>query len=229
MRPQISYDDVAQAAAQLAAEGRPVGPTKVRELLGRGSFSTVQKHLSEWEERQAELKTQAEEEKRVGPPEELFAELQKIMAAYWPHAVTRAKEQMRPEWEAIAAKHAEAVLKNKEATVEIGNLENRLEAALVKAGKMEDAERRASEANQRIIALQGELSRLEKIEARFQGQEQLVQNLQEQASSVKSLLEQNAALNRKAEALSSELSDATIKMAKLETRLEVLGKNSRTD
>lgn len=225
MSNQISYEDVAKAADQLIAEGRPVGPTKVRELLGRGSFSTVQKHLGEWEEHQAKLKAKAQEEKRLGPPDELFSELEKIMGAYWPHAVARAKEQMRPEIEALEAKLAEALTRNKEASVEIGNLENRLEAASVKAGKMEEAERRASEANQRIIAQQAELSRLEKIEARFQSQEQLIQNLQEQAGSVKGLLEQNAALNKRAEALNLELSEAKIKMAKLETKLEVLGKN----
>ena len=224
MSTQISFDDVALAAEQLLSEGRPVGPTKVRELLGRGSYSTVQKHLSAWEDRQAKLKAQSEEEKRVGPPEELFVELEKMMSAYWPHAVNRAKEQMRPELAAMEGKLAEAVARTKEATVEIGNLENKLELALVKAGKMEDAEKRASEANQRIIDLQGELSRLEKIESRVQSQERLIQNLQDQASSVKELLDQNAALNRKAEALSSELSEARIKTAKLETKLEVLGK-----
>lgn len=224
MSIQISYDDVASAADQLIGEGRPVGPTKVRELLGRGSFSTIQKHLSEWEEHKIKIKAQADEEKRLGPPEELGIELHKITATYWPHAVSRAKELLKPDLEALAKKLAEAVLRNKEATIEIGNLENKLEAALVKAGKMEDSEKRASEANQKIIALHGELSRLEKIEARFQSQEQLISNLQEQASSVKGLLEHIAELDRKAEALNSELSATKIKMAKLETKLDVLEK-----
>jgi hypothetical protein len=37
-------------------------------------------------------------------------------------------------------------------------------------------------------------------------------------------MEQNAALTKKAESLTSELRDAKIKIAKLETRLEVTGK-----
>src|SRR3954470_15433290 len=97
MNGQITYQDVATTAEKLRAEGRPIGPTKVREMLGRGSFTTVQKYLAEWEAVQAELKAKAEEQKRSGPPEEMFAELQKVMAAYWPHAVARAKEEMRPD------------------------------------------------------------------------------------------------------------------------------------
>src|SRR3954454_8283890 len=109
---QITYADVAAAAEQLRTEGRPIGPTKVREMLGRGSFTTVQKYLAEWENVQAELKAKSEEEKRSGPPEEMFAELQKVMAVYWPHAVARAKEEMRPEMEALTAKLNDALSRN---------------------------------------------------------------------------------------------------------------------
>src|SRR5690242_8066068 len=104
MSAQVTYQDVATAAEQLRVEGRNVGPIKVRQMLGRGSFTTVQKYLSEWENAQAELKTKAEEEKKSGPPEEVFTELQKVMAAYWPQAVARAKEELRPETEALNAK-----------------------------------------------------------------------------------------------------------------------------
>ena len=212
MSTQIGYEDVSRAAEQLLAEGRPVGPTKVREMIGRGSFTTVQKYLTEWEGVQAQKKLKTEEEKRTGPPEELSIELQKIIAAYWPHALARAREDMAPEFQALVAKLGDAIARNKEATIEIGNLENKLEAALVKAAKMDEAEKRASEANSKIIAIQVELSRLEKIEARFESQKELIQSLQEQAASAKSLLEQNAALNKKAEVLNSELSQLRSKL-----------------
>lgn len=212
MSAQIDYEDVSRAADQLLAEGRPVGPTKVREMLGRGSFTTVQKYLAEWEGVQAQKRTKLEEEKRTGPPDELSTEVQKVMAAYWPQAIARAKEDMRPEFQALETKIAEANVRNKEATVEIGNLENKLEAALVKASKVEEAEKRASEANAKIIAIQADLSRLEKIEARFEGQKELIQSLQAQASSAGTLLEQNTALNKKAEALNSELAQLRSKL-----------------
>jgi hypothetical protein len=221
MNAQITYEDVATAAEQLKTEGRPIGPTKVRELLGRGSYSTVQKYLQEWDIEQAKLKSKAEEERRIGPPDELFSELQKLVAAYWPHAISRAKELMRPDIEALQAQLAAAEARNKEAMVEMGNLENTLEGALVKAAKMEESQKAASEANQKIITLQRELSRLEKIEARFEGQQQLIENLQGQASSVKSLMAENTALNKRLEASGTELNAARIKIATLETRLEM--------
>jgi chromosome segregation ATPase len=216
MSTPVTYTDVATAAEQLRAEGRPVGPTKVREMLGRGSFTTVQKYLAEWENAQAELKAKAEEQKRSGPPEEMFAELQKVMSAYWPQAVARAKEEMRPETEALNAKLNEAQNRNKEATVEIGNLENALEAASVKATKMEEAEKRAAEANLKIIALQSELSRLEKIESRFEGQKELVMTLQDQAKAFK---DQIALWTKKADDAERRVSEAAQKISSLEAEL----------
>jgi DNA repair exonuclease SbcCD ATPase subunit len=224
MTNQITFADVANAAEQLKSLGRPIGPTKIREHLGRGSFTTVQKYLTEWETLEAQRKAEADIEKKAGPPEELAAELQKMMASYWPHAVARAKEQMRPDLEALEAQVLDQTSRLKEATLEIGNLENKLEAAANKASRMEEAEKKAAEANQRIITLQNELARLEKIEARFEGQTQLIANLETQNSQLKVLLAENADLRKTTETRTSELNDARIQIAKLETRLEVQGK-----
>lgn len=231
---QLSYNDVAAAAEKLVSEGRAVGTTKVREVLGRGSFSTVQKHLSEWEAKQAQVRAREEEARKVGPPEEFAAEFQKLIGAYWPHAVARAKEELRPEVEALQAKLAESSAQAKEAMVEMGNLENRLEAALVKAARVEDAERRAAEANERIITMQTEFGRLEKIETRFEDQRELIQTLQEQ---VRSLGAQNAELSevrRKLEAaqgaaaradeLEKRATEATKTVATLQAELSRLEK-----
>lgn len=249
----ISYEEVARAAETLRAEGRAVGPTKVRELLGRGSFSTVQKHLAEWEAQQAELRARQEEERRLGPPQELNAEVQKIMAAYWPHAIAQATEQMRPERTALEANLTNANARLRETLVEMANLENKLEAALVKASQLEDAERRVAEANTRIIAIQGELSRLEKIEIRFEEQKQLIQVLQNQVQSLPAqnaelsdvrrkleaaqaqatrtgtLQEQNAALTKQVDELRAEVREASAKIARLEVQLETAtGRSSPT-
>jgi hypothetical protein len=122
------------------------GRQKVRELLGRGSFTTVQKHLAEWEASQLKLAAAEAERKKAGPPEELLSELQKVIGEFWPHAVARAKEEMRPEFQALEGKLLEAGQREKEATLEIGNLENSLEAALVKAARVETSEKKAAEA-----------------------------------------------------------------------------------
>lgn len=145
MAAQVKYEEVAGAAEKLRAEGRPVGPTKVREILGRGSFTTVQKHLADWEAGQLKLAEAKAEEKKAGPPEELLARLQKAVVEFWPHAVTRAKEELRPEVESLQAKLNESAQRERELTLEIGNLENQIEAALVKAARVETAEKSGSQ------------------------------------------------------------------------------------
>ncbi|MCX6985678.1 MAG: DNA-binding protein [Lentisphaerae bacterium] len=218
---QIGYEAVAQAAEQLTQEGRPIGPTKIREVLGRGSFSTVQKHLQEWEAARAKLKAQQEEELKLGPPDELFQELQKVMGAYWPHAVSRAREQMKPELDALKLQLTEANARLKEASLEFCHLENKLDSATAKAVRMEEAEKQAATANQIIITMQSDLARLEKIEARFEEQKELVVNLHAQAASLTELMERNTALGTKIEESVSQLNEAHITIAKLETSLEL--------
>jgi len=95
-----------------------------------------------------------------------------------------------------------------------------LEAALVKAARIEASEKKAAEANQRIITLQEELSRLQKIEANFSAQEQLIRNLEGQAASVKTVIDQNAGLSRRIETESRELNEARIKSQSLKRSSE---------
>src|SRR5690349_13717438 len=121
MPSQVRYEEVAEAAAKLRAEGRSVGPTKVRELLGRGSFTTVQRHLAQWETERLNLEAAKAEEKKAGPPEELAVELQKMIGQFWPHAVARAKEEMRPESEALEKRLTESGHREKEAILEISS------------------------------------------------------------------------------------------------------------
>ena len=45
-----SQEQVFEAADKLAAEGHDVTPTTLRELLGRGSFSTLGKHIDAWQQ-----------------------------------------------------------------------------------------------------------------------------------------------------------------------------------
>lgn len=44
----LTYDDVVQAARALASAGQKATSVAVRERLGRGSFSTIKKHLDRW-------------------------------------------------------------------------------------------------------------------------------------------------------------------------------------
>jgi RNA binding exosome subunit len=219
---QVRYEEVAGAADQLRAEGRSIGPTKIRELLGRGSFTTVQRHLAQWLAERDKRAAAEAEVKKAGPPEELAAEIQKLLERLWPSAIARAKEEMRPEFEAFQTALAEAAHREKEALAEINRLEMNLDGALSKAARAEAAAKQAAEANQRIIALQEELARLQRIEASYAAREQLVSNLERQAGSLQTVLDQNAALNARLEKQSAELGEARIQLAKIQAKLEVL-------
>jgi hypothetical protein len=45
-RPGITLEDVRAATERLKEQGRLIGPVNVRLELGRGSYSTIQRHLS---------------------------------------------------------------------------------------------------------------------------------------------------------------------------------------
>lgn len=45
----VTYNDVVQAAQMISSTGRNASSVAVRERLGRGSFSTIKKHLDRWQ------------------------------------------------------------------------------------------------------------------------------------------------------------------------------------
>lgn len=46
-RPGVQLEEVREAAVQLLLEKRFVGPVNIRLELGRGSYTTIQRHLRE--------------------------------------------------------------------------------------------------------------------------------------------------------------------------------------
>jgi hypothetical protein len=52
---EVSFEDVAAAAVDLQSDGEPVTLDTVREALGTGSPSTIQKHLLAWRTTQARV------------------------------------------------------------------------------------------------------------------------------------------------------------------------------
>ena len=52
-RGSITEAQVFEAADALVAQGREVTPTVLLSTLGSGSFTTIYKHLSAWEESKA--------------------------------------------------------------------------------------------------------------------------------------------------------------------------------
>ena len=52
-RPGVTYEEVAAAARSLTEEGKRATAAAVRERLGRGSLTTIQRHLQTWREHEA--------------------------------------------------------------------------------------------------------------------------------------------------------------------------------
>lgn len=155
---QLAYEDVQSAAEQLLSQGRIPGPTTVRQITGRGSFSTIAKHLKTFEARRIEEASREAEEKRHGPPEELLGELERLVAMLWPAAIARAHEELQPEMEAFQAQVENFKVREAEALHEITELENKLSLAESEAAKVADLTHQLKESQRQVIGLKDEVN-----------------------------------------------------------------------
>lgn len=127
-----TQEQVFEAADKLAANGQEVTPTALREVLGRGSFSTLGKHIEAW--RQA----------REAAPAPVILEM--------PDAVKSAFAQC---WQAAAAEAGKEIAAIRTAAdAEIKATKRRLDEALSEVERLED------EANSASDALEGAQSAL---------------------------------------------------------------------
>lgn len=90
----ITFDDVATAAEAVVRSGRTPSSVSVREQLGRGSFSTIKKHLDRWA---------AERSPEPAETRELPAQLE----ALWREARKEAEQGLAQEREALEALSAD--------------------------------------------------------------------------------------------------------------------------
>lgn len=157
---RITREEVHQAAASLNAKGIKPSIIKVREILGKGSYSTIGKHLEEWQAPESE----AEEAPEV--PEALQALLPQIWQACYGEAQAILQAQA-DELKAQLAEAQESLASAQKATDEaesaIEQLQAELDDAQARAGKAETdaieldrlrlvAEARASELQARAEA-----------------------------------------------------------------------------
>lgn len=122
-----TQEQVFEAADKLAANGQEVTPTTLREVLGRGSFSTLGKHIEAWQQA------------RQAAPAPVILEM--------PEAVKAAFAQC---WQAAAAEAGKEIAAIREkADAEIKATKRRLDEALSEVERLED------EANTAADALEG--------------------------------------------------------------------------
>lgn len=111
-----TQEQVFEVADKLAAEGKEVTPTSLREVLGRGSFSTLGKHIDAWQEA------------RKTAPVPVVIDM--------PESVKAAFAQC---WQAAAAEAGKEIAAIREkADAEIKGTKRRLDEALAEVERLEE-------------------------------------------------------------------------------------------
>jgi chromosome segregation ATPase len=151
----ITKEQVADAAAAIQGEGLEPTYINVRERLGSGSFSTIQKYLKDWRSSGAEIKPEAEGEL----PEPFREVLQRFGLEAWRAVSVWAKDELeeaRKDFERrVAENQAEA--EKAAATVDA------LQVELNSLGEERDSLRReVEEAHSKLAAAEGALSETRK-------------------------------------------------------------------
>ena len=107
-RDRIQQDEVFEAANSIAALGEKPTTLKVHKKLGRGSYSTITKHLKSWEQSDTAQEIKAEQLPAEAPvPEELQEEAQAYIKRAWFAAKNLADAQLDIERTALDAAKSE--------------------------------------------------------------------------------------------------------------------------
>src|SRR5262249_15066870 len=96
----ISYEQVADAAGRLTADGDRPSARKIRQSLGTGSMGTFQDHLVEGRKRQA---SQATPQSLRSHPAQLLAEVDRAITA----AETLVRQELDAELQDLRSELAE--------------------------------------------------------------------------------------------------------------------------
>lgn len=108
-RKGITYEEVASAARDLIQEGKRVTAAAVRERLGRGSMTTIQRHLQAWRENEAPVeavkKSMALQEmlerlaKELEPSKQMAEQAASLYRAFLGPETERALKKLAVEFE----------------------------------------------------------------------------------------------------------------------------------
>jgi len=112
----VSEEEVRECGEALLAEGKTVSPRTVREALGgRGSYSTITKHLNVWK---------ANRPATVSPiPLEIPDSIQSSFASIWRAAMAEAHREAQAVRERAAEEVKDALSRLQDAVVEVERLE----------------------------------------------------------------------------------------------------------
>ena len=189
-QPRVTPEMVSDAAEKLTAQGHYPSAATVREFIGSGSFSTVNKYLQAWREQKETSATTMELPERI---EEAF---RRAASESWTMANTLASEQVNrmaeqmngikkihetqqaesnQEIERLEKEIEELKAKNREMQIEIGEKRREFELLIREAAtanaERESASREANKENARAQRLEDLNRELEKKLAVFESKQ----------------------------------------------------------
>lgn len=204
MRPGIGEEEVRFAVEALRAAGRTVSIIAVREKLGgRGSYTTIKRHLDSWS-----YSAQREQSTPPELPPELLSSQTEALNLLWQSAIQSARELLAAdlaEQARISAEKDHAIL---EATDEIARLEKTL-AERDETLRDQDTKKRRLEDD--AVELRTELTSTK------------TQALELQAA-LESSTERERRANERAEANAALLADTRTQVNQSRDRLEAISK-----
>ena len=204
MRPGIGEDEVRFAAEALKVAGRTVSIIAVREKLGgRGSYTTIKRHLDSW--------SQSAPREQSTPPElppELLSSQTEALAVLWQSAIQSAREMLAEE----LAKQARLGAEKDRALAEASDEITRLEKAIADRDEIErEREITKRRLEDEIVELRTELTSTK------------TQTIELKAT-LESSTEREQKANERAEANAALLTDTRTQLNQLRDRLESIGK-----
>jgi DNA repair exonuclease SbcCD ATPase subunit len=161
----LTYEDVVHAAQLIASTGRKTSSVAVREKLGRGSFSTIRKHLDRWQIDQDPMTAPAA---APVPPQleslwqEARREAERTLAVEQ-RAISQLSEQLDVRWTDMEAQIAAANLSSAHATQRLADKDAEL-ARLV--SQIDGLLEQRRDATAQVDALSKELARERDVGAR---------------------------------------------------------------
>lgn len=147
-RPGVDYDDVAQVARQLLIKGENPSVTKIRNILGTGSNTTIGNHLNVW--RNSFKKTDS-------PllPESVPDDLMNPLDDFWTLALTKAEAKYQKYKEELEAKVTATETAETEA---LAQLEAKAAEMITLQQELSSTQEKLSETEKSLNILQGQYS-----------------------------------------------------------------------
>jgi len=189
-RPGVSYEDVSKVATTLLSQGTHPSVQRVRNALGTGSNTTIDRYLKKWQET-------FKQEKRTVLPETLPEELMSPLETFWQTAMARAeanykefKQTLQDKCEEIESTKDTALLQLKERNEAYHQLEIILsdmqaEKDLLKASQQHlEGELKASQAHVSEIKEQADQS-IQLAQSRIQDHQSQIETLEDTLASQK--------------------------------------------